>query len=518
MQLLRWATLSDWPSRERDTVIGSALALFGGFLLNSSWGLVILPIQQTFSSGVDGEVLLRQLPDVAALLAVPAVGAFGARFRAGHIASCAAAVLLVGAVLMVVAPSLAWLVVGAGLTSIARAMVGVLAFAAVGAVVLDESRRSSAFALLGATAPAAYILGPLLASALLGAGGWRLVGVVWLASACVMVAAARWLRGPDMQRTAGGHKEPWTPILAGITLVGIVQMLGAITLHGPLSAIALGWSAGTIIAASAWFVLASQLSKPSLDGRTLLVPGLVPILIVAMLAQCGDLWFYVGAIARFVHRLTPLQVSLALLAAQIASLVGACLAGWLVRHVGLRRSGTALLALFAAAMFLSCTQSLELPLWTAVAILCVSAVAELGVGVCVSQAVMSCAPKGLDGPVSSYRSAATGVGNALALLLVATTVGHTMGESIRQQAQERGASPDKVEALVQAVRENVPSAVIGRQLELRPERVEDLRQTRQEVMMDGFRTHGLVSGVVLSVAAVGFWFVRRDPSLSNASG
>lgn len=517
MRLLRWATLSEWPSRERDAVIGSVLALFGGFLLNSTWGLMTLPIQQTFSVGVDGEVLLRQLPDIAGLLALPVVGAFVARVSAFRIALSAAAILFAGTVLVVLAPTFACIVVGAGLTSIARAMVGVLAFAVVGAAVLDESRRSSAFALLGAAAPAACMVGPVLASALLGAGGWRLVAFVWLASASVIMAAAWWLREPGTQRAAEDRKEPWTPILAGVTLVGIVQSLGVVTLHGSLSSTALGWFVGTGVAATAWFVLARRLSKPSLDGRTLMVPGLVPILLVAMLAQCGDLWFYVGAIARFVHRLTPLQVSMALLAAQFASLGGACFAGWLVRRIGLRRSGTALLALFAAAMFLSCAQTRDLPLWITVAILCVSAVAELGVGVCISQAVMSCAPKGMDGTVSSYRGAASGVGNALALLLVATTVGHTMGESIRQQAQERGASPETVEALVQAVRENVPNAVIGRELDLRPERVEDLRETRREIMMDGFRAHGLVSGGVLSIAAVGFWLVRRDPAPSNVA-
>lgn len=517
MRLLRVATLADWPSRERTVLVGASLALFGGFLLQSSWSAVILPIQGEFSVGVDGEVLLRQLPDVAGLLAVPAVGAFGARGRVDRTVWLAAAVMVAGTVLMLLAPTFGWLVAGASMNSVARSMVGVLAFAAVGASVPDESRRTTAFVVLGVMAPAGYMVGPVLAGALLGSGGWRFVAAVWLASAAVMAAAAWWLRGPSAHGEATARNEPWTPMLAGVTLVGIVQSLAASTLHGPISGIALGWSAGTCVAATMWFVLAHRLSNPSLGVRTLMVPGLMPVLMVTMLAQFGDLWFYVAVIAGLVHRLAPWQVPLALLTAQIASLVGAGLAGWFIRRVGIRRTGTALLGLFAASMFLSCAQTSDLPLWITLAILCVSAVAELGVGVCMSQAVMSCAPKGLDGPVSAYRSAANGIGNALALLLIATTVGQAMGQSTRERAVARGASPERVEALVQSVLENVPNSVIVRQLELRPDQAAELREARREVMMEGFRAHGFVSGVVLSFASIGFWFVRRDPARTRAS-
>ena len=216
--------------------------------------------------------------------------------------------------------------------------------------------------------------------------------------------------------------------------------------------------------------------------------------------------------------LTPFQISLALLAAQFAALGGACLAGLLTRRIGLRATGTVLIGLFAASMFASCVQSTALPLSVTVAILSVSAVAELGTGVCLSQAIMACAPKGLDRQVSSYRSAATGVGNALALLLVASTVSHVMSASIREHAEAANArNPEKVESLVEAVQDNVSNATIGRQLGLSPNRMAELRVARREIIVDGFRAHGLLSGVVLSIAAVGFWFVRRDAAPPRAA-
>ena len=514
--VLHRALLGHWPAQERNALIGASLALFGSFLLNATWGAVILPIQRTFELGVDGEVLLRQLPDIAGLLAVPLVGALATGIRAFRIALAATVCLLAGATVMTLAPSLVWVVGGMSLVSVGRTMVGVLAFAVVSGSIADAGRRTSGFATLGAVTPTAYIISPVVAGALLEMGGWRWVGAVWICGALVLALGTWWLRNLSSSAARAGRKEPWTPIFAGMTLVGLVQAIGAIALHGAFSGWALAWVGGTLAAAGAWFGLVRVLPNPSLDGTMLRTPGLLPMLVVAMVAQCGDLWFYVSVVARFVSRLTPFQISLAVLVAQFAALGGACLAGWLIRRIGLRGTGTALIGLFAASMFISCVQSTALPLVVTVAILGVSAVAEIGSGVCLSQAIMACAPKGLERQVSSYRSAANGVGNALALLLVASTVSHVMGTSMRRHAEAAGPThPEKIDALVRAVQDNVPNGTIGRQLGLSPDRVAELREVRREVIVDGFRAHGVVSGSVLTIAAIGFWLVCR-PSQEGA--
>jgi hypothetical protein len=97
----------------------------------------------------------------------------------------------------------------------------------------------------------------------------------------------------------------------------------------------------------------------------------------------------------------------------------------------------------------------------------------------------------------------------LTLLLVVSSVAGTMGESIRHEAQERHAAPPKVDALVTAIRDNVPTSEIGRDLDLSQAQVQELRQVRREVMVDGFRAHGWVSGGMLALAALGFWVVQR---------
>jgi MFS family permease len=191
-------------------------------------------------------------------------------------------------------------------------------------------------------------------------------------------------------------------------------------------------------------------------------------------------------------------------------------AGWLTRRAGLRRSGSILLALYSVAMFASCAVTSSQPLWIMLLILSFAAVAEIGAGVCMTQAVMSCSPTGKDRAVSSYRSAASGIGNALALLVVASSVGNAMTRSMREEAEARHVSSVVVESLVEAVRDNVPTSVIGRELDLSQEQEQELRVVRREVLVDGLRAHGLVSGVMLALAAAGFWLARRDPPAPKA--
>jgi MFS family permease len=518
MRILPRALLVHWPSRERNALLGASQLLFGSSVMNAAWHTVPLPVQQTFGLGVDGEVLLRQLPDIAGLIAVPLVGALGTGVSTVRLAAISAACALSGALLMTFAPAIGWLVVGMCMVSVGRSVVSVLALSVVASSIKDAGRRTSAFATLGAAIPTAYIIAPVLAGWLLGLGGWRWVGCVWIAGALILLASTRWFRDEPRGPVPATRKEPWTPILAGVTLVCIVQAFGAVSLHGVLSVSALGWIAGTVAAAGAWFGLVRVLPDPSMGGATLRTPGLLPMLVVAMVAQCGDLRFYVDAVARFVHRLTPLEVSLALLAGQFAALAGAGVAGWLIRRIGIRQAGVILIGWFAASMWLSCAQSTTSPLWVTVGVFAVSAVAEVGSGVCLIEAIMSKAPGGLERQVSSYQRAAMGVGNALTLLLVTSTVSYSMGASMRRHVEDsRDITPEQVEALVDGVEDNTPTATIVRELGLGPDRLDQLREVRRGVIIDGVRIHGVVSGAVLSVAAIGFWVVCRPARTERSS-
>lgn len=509
--------LAHWPANERRTLVGAALALLGAFVFVASWTSAVLHIQRGFGAGPDGEMLLRQLPDIAALLLVPSIGAFGPRMSTFRLTVFAAVGMGVGSVLMVLAPNLAVLVAGMCVVSAGRATIGVLAVAAVSSVVQGDTRRAKAFALLGTVPPIAFIAVPLLAGWLIDHGGWRLVGVIWLAAAALVIAAAGLLRSTDKPSDTAPRKEPWTPIVAGFTLVGLVQWVSACSTDGAFTRLAGAWLVVTVVAAAVWFALARSLTDPSLDGRTLRAPGLMALLLVIMVSQCGELWFYVGALVHFVYRHSSLQTALWLLPAQLCSLVGPWLAGRLVPRLGMRKAGTLLLAAFTVSMFASCAITLDTPVWVPVALLSLASVGEYGAGVALTQSVMQCAPEGKSRQVSSYRSAFSSIGNALTLLLVAFSVRATMGDSMRAKAQAEGLPGEKVEALVKAVRANRPSAEVGHTIGLDDDQIGELREMRRGIIIEGFRTHGAVSGLVLVLATAGFWWLRRDDPESKAA-
>ena len=500
--------MSDWPSPERRAVCAAALGLFGTFLVTATQSTVVYPVQQTFAAGPEGELLLRQLPDLAGLVAVPLIGAIGARVSSARMAAIAAACIGAGASLLSLAPTLAVFVLGMVLGSVGRMIISVVAFAVVGAGVAHEGRRATAFALLGAAGPAAFILAPIAASLLVMAGGWRAVGVIWCLSAITVAIAARWLRVKP-GATHAERREPWTPILAGIVLVSVMQAVGAVFMRGVTDSITLSWIGAAVLSAAAVRVLLRRLRHPSLDLRTLRVPGLLPALGVLILSQCGDLWTYAAAITMRVDGLTPIEAAMVLLPPQFASLAGAAVAAWLNRRVGPRAGGTLMLALLAGSLFASCIETIELPMWVLVAITCVYAIGESGSSVCVTQAVLSTAPSGLERQVSSYRSVASAVGNGLATLVITGSVVFAMGESMRTAAEQHGLAPPRVKQLVEAVRSNVTNLDIAQQMQLSPERLKELREARRQVMVHGFRAHGVVSGAVITLATVAFWRMRR---------
>ena len=135
--------MSDWPSPERRAVCAAALGLFGTFLVTATQSTVVYPVQQTFAAGPEGELLLRQLPDLAGLVAVPLIGAIGARVSSARMAAIAAACIGAGASLLSLAPTMAVFVLGMVLGSVGRMIISVVAFAVVGAGVAHEGGEAN---------------------------------------------------------------------------------------------------------------------------------------------------------------------------------------------------------------------------------------------------------------------------------------------------------------------------------------------------------------------------------------
>ncbi len=504
-----------WPAHERRTVVAAALALAGGILSLVDWCQLVVPIQQSFVAGGDSELLLRQVPDMAGLFALPLIGVLGARISAQRMLLAAGVLMLAGAVAMALAPAMVVFVPGLALLSAGRVIILAVAVATVAEVVKDDRRRASAFATLGMMAPALELVAPPIVAWLLGHMGWRAVSGIWVGAAVIVLVASR-LAGRGESRPPQVARKPWAPLMMGIALVAVVQAFSACAQFGMLSGPSLAWLSVAAAGGLFWRLLLERPDGPASIGRVLRAPGLLPMLVVQVLGQCTNLWFFVFVIDRYVHVQTALHAALIAVPAQVAGLLGARVAGWLSPRIGLRRTGTLFLGMQAVAFFASCVQTVELPISVTVAILVVYGFFCTGSFVCLARGVMDTAPVGAEQPVSSYRTMAGGIGSALGTLVINMALVGAMSRSMREQAQDLGHAAETTQALVEAVRRNTPNLQIAEHLDFDAKRLEELRVMRKQVIVDGFRAQAFTCGVVIAVAAAGFWLARRDPA--HASG
>ena len=211
-----------WPIHERRTVVAAVLALAGAILSLLDWSQLVVPIQQSFAAGAASELLLRQVPDIAGLLALPLIGVLAARNPPHRMLLFAGILLLAGGTTMAVAPTIEIFVPGLALLSVGRVVVLAVAVATVAEVVQDDLRRASAFATLGMIAPALEIGAPLGVAWLLGNHGWRAVGSVWAIAALLVLLSSR-LADRRASGPPPAARRPWAPLMMGVALVGVVH-------------------------------------------------------------------------------------------------------------------------------------------------------------------------------------------------------------------------------------------------------------------------------------------------------
>lgn len=499
-----------WPIHERRTVVAAVLALAGAILSLLDWSQLVVPIQQSFAAGAASELLLRQVPDIAGLLALPLIGVLAARNPPHRMLLFAGILLLAGGTTMAVAPTIEIFVPGLALLSVGRVVVLAVAVATVAEVVQDDLRRASAFATLGMIAPALEIGAPLGVAWLLGNHGWRAVGSVWAIAALLVLLSSR-LADRRASGPPPAARRPWAPLMMGVALVGVVQWLSAIAHHGVLSTNALAWLSIAVVAGGLWRLLVRRLGESESVDRVLRAPGLLPMLVVQLLGQCTNLWFFVFVIDRYVLGETPLHAAAIAVPAQLAGLVGARAVGWLSPRAGLRLTGTLFLGLQAVSFLASCVQTVDLSIWITASILAAYGFFSTGSFVCLARGVMDCAPPGTEQPVSSYRTMAGNIGSALGTLVINVALVTAMTGSMRARAEADGEAPEVTQVLVQAVRDNVPNLVVAERLDLDEAALADLRALRKEVIVDGFRAQSIACAIVIAIAAVGFWLARRDP-------
>lgn len=501
---------SDSPatSAERRIVLGVVLATAGSMFCNASFNFVIHPIVTGLNASETQSDMLRQLPGIGGLLAIFVTGVLVMRVGPQRCLKWVGILMCVGFSLTLIAPSMPVLTLGLLLGQIGAGAVMVITVSILSSSLRSTDARTSAFATFAMVTPAVCVLIPLVASYTVDALGWRWVSFTWILGALLVVFAAVRLTPSDdaVPRQRG---ELWTPVLAGMTLVGLTQVVRLAATDGLVAPAVLAAMAVTAASLIALVALMRRLSQPSMTWSLFRDRNLALLMIVVVILPFSNMWFYGTVGAQYIYGLSTFEVSLIFIPVQLGGVVGAILGGRLVRARGLTFSGTTTILITAAMCFLCLVQTTTIPLIVPLIILIVFGAAANATMGTLTNAVMSLAPKGSDGETSAYRTAAMSLGSSLGAVFLSAIVFTTMSSSISAQSAANGLSPQQADEIAQAMLDGATSEQVSAQYSTPITQVDEVESYQPQAAVEGYWAQGVGGGTMILLAGGIYYFTRR---------
>ncbi len=493
---------------DRKIVLAVVVSMAGALFCQASYNYVIRPIVEGLGADETQSALLRQAPGIGGLLAIFVAGVLVMWFGPRRCLVGAGVLTLVGYLIALLAPSMPFLTSGLVLAYVGKSAVVVIVLSLLSSRIEGKAARASAFATLAMVSPAVAMLLPPVASYLVDNVGWRAVAALWLLGGILVIAAAVFLVPPDGEST-GKRGELWTPVLAGVVLVGLTQLVRLVPTEGLASISSLAVLGLTVAASLALLILMRRLSNPSLSFQVLRHGGFLIFLVVILLMPFSNMWFYGTIGAQYIYGLSAFTVAMIFVPIQLAGVVGARLGGVLVKARGLTFTGTAMLLGVAAMSFLCVVQSTTIPIIVPVIILMIYGACANAAQGTVTNSVMSMAPPGGEGDAAAFRSAASSLGSSLGALFLSAIVFTTISTSIADQSNAAGISPQEADRIAESMREGATSEEVSSQYSVPLDTVDQLEGYQRQGAVEGYWAQGVGSGIVLTLAAVIFYVGRR---------
>ena len=491
---------------QRTLVLGVCVA--AALLLSeaASFTFVLPRMVEDFQASDAQASLLRQIPNVGALLIMFLAGVVGVRWGERRTLLLSAMVFSVGSLIIMVAPGAAVATVGVLGVNIGRTALFVIGLALISTSVTDTNARAAAFGAFGAILPVAYLLMPVLAGALIDSIGWRAVVATWFVLGVLAAIIIR--QTVPTTRSAKTRGELITPTLAGVVLAAAVQAITTLSSAG--FGLNFGIELAVGVAAMVGLAVAMRrLPKPSLSLVSLRHGGLLLILVVLLLTQFANLWFYMNLALQYVYGLTSLDTALILIPSQIVAVLAAAYAGRLVQRMGISAAGVIFMAGLGVSLLLSLVLTVGSALWIPAVVMMVYSFFVTGSGVPLTNAIMDASGAGQEGSASAFRNAANSVGSALGVALMTAIVFASMSTSLTDRATAAGASPNDAQTALAELRASASAEDLAAKYAIPLEEVSEIDSSIKGAYFDGMAAHGLVGGLVSFGAAGLFYFARR---------
>ena len=138
------------------------------------------------------------------------------------------------------------------------------------------------------------------------------------------------------------------------------------------------------------------------------------------------------------------------------------------------------------------------------------AVASVGAGIPLTNAIMDLAPPGEDGSASAFRSAASNIGGAVGVIVMSTIVFSAFSASLASSLASEGLDSQQSVQIAESVREGVTSEQVAANYAVPVQQVEQIAAAQREAMVDGLRMHGVSGAAFTGVCLViSVWSRRR---------
>jgi DHA2 family multidrug resistance protein-like MFS transporter len=499
-------TASGLGQQQRHIVSAIAVVAVALLTLTASYNYIITDMLQGLNATESQTDMARQVPSIGALLVIFAAGTLGTRLGARRVMVWCGALYAMGSLIVAVAPVMGVATLGLLLASIGKSAVFVIGLAHMSAKIADPNGRATAFATFSAVTPITYLIMPLLAAYLVDNTSWRWVAVVWAVTGAAGTVALRRML-PD-ERESDSTGELFTPILAGVMLAAIAQVITLVPDSGWTSRAVLSLTVA-VVALVLIVVARRRLPSPSLSLAPLRHGGLVLLLIVLVLSLIANLWFYMTLGLQYIYGETTTQVAVIMIPSQLFTIAGAVLAGRLLQRRGITATGTLLLAATGLALLASSLMTVDTPIWVAILIMCVYSASAVGAGVALTNGIMNLAPPEEAGSAASYRSAASNLGGVIGVALMTAVVFSAAATSLQEQSAASGLDNSTVTAIAKDMRSGATSEDASSQFAVPIDEVDQIDQMQRNAYMSGFQAHGRVGGVLTLLAAAMFFVIRR---------
>lgn len=150
---------------------------------------------------------------------------------------------------------------------------------------------------------------------------------------------------------------------------------------------------------------------------------------VTLVALVGTLTYVILALQNL-YGMSPLEASLAVIPAQVGAIIGAkFIGGHTIRRWGIGRAGRRLTLTLSVSVLPLVAMQASTPAWYLVACATLFNTIALAAVTVLNTHVMSRAPQGATGPMSSFRGAASSIGSGLGVVVLGTSVISAMNMS-----------------------------------------------------------------------------------------